>query len=139
VKDALPYWFDATILAALSFSILQLTLQGKALMSTQAAVDAVVDQLFKAKGEIVQAKGELVAKLVDLQAQLDAAGVAEEVDLSGLQAVAQALDDIVPDEIVVVEDEDEEDEEDVEVPVEEPVVDPVPEPVSEVSEVPPVE
>jgi hypothetical protein len=128
VKDALPYWFDATILAALSFTILQLTLQGKALMSTQAAVDAVVDQLFKAKGEIVQAKGELVAKLVDLQAQLDAAGVAEQVDLSGLQAVAQALDDIVPD---VVDEEDDDEDEEVEVPVEEPVVDPIPEPVTE--------
>jgi len=114
---ALPYWIDATVLAALGFLILQLSFQGRSIMSTQAAVDAVVDQLAKAKGEIVAARDELVAKIVDLQNQLDAGVPAEQVDLSGLKAVAQALDDIVPD--AVVEDPV------VEEPVEEPVVDPV--------------
>ena len=128
MKDALPYWFDAVMLAALSFAILQLTLQGRSIMSTQAAVDSVVAQLGKAKGEIVAARDELVAKIVDLQNQLDAGVPAEQVDLSGLKAVAQSLDDIVPDAVEETDDEDEE----VEVPVEEPVVDPVPEPVSEV-------
>jgi hypothetical protein len=129
MKDALPYWFDAAMLAALSFAILQLTLQGRSIMSTQAAVDSVVAQLGKAKGEIVAARDELVAKIVDLQNQLDAGVPAEQVDLSGLKAVAQSLDDIVPDAVEETDD----DEEEVEVPVEEPVVDPVPEPVSEVS------
>lgn len=59
--------------------------------STQDAVNAVVAQLNKAKGEIV-------AKIADVQAQLDAANVpAEQVDLSELTAAAQALDDVVPD------------------------------------------
>ena len=129
MNHALPYWFDATILAALSFAILQLTFQGRSIMSTQAAVDSVVTQLGKAKGEIVAARDELVAKIVDLQNQLDAGVPPEQVDLSGLKAVAQSLDDIVPDAVEepVEEDEDEE----VEVPVEEPVVDPVIEPVTE--------
>lgn len=71
-------------------------------MSVQDSINAVVAQLGKAKGEIV-------AKIADVQAQLDAASVpAEQVDLSALTAAAQALDDIVAD-----------------VPVDEPVVEPV--------------
>jgi seryl-tRNA synthetase len=128
MKDALPYWFNAALFAGLGFAILQLSTIGRSLMSTQAAVDSVVSQLGKAKGEIVAAREELVAKIVDLQNQLDAGVPAEQVDLSGLKAVAQSLDDIVPDAVEETDDEDEE----VEVPVEEPVVDPVPEPVSEV-------
>lgn len=128
MTQALPYWFNAALFAGLGFAILQLSTIGRSLMSTQAAVDTVVAQLGKAKGEIVAARDELVAKIVDLQNQLDAGVPAEQVDLSGLKAVAQSLDDIVPDAVDETEDEDEE----VEVPVEEPVVDPVPEPVSEV-------
>ena len=60
-------------------------------MSTQESVDAIVVQLGKAKDEVV-------AKIRDVQAQLDAAAVpAEVVDLSALSAAAQALDDVVPD------------------------------------------
>ena len=60
-------------------------------MSTQESVDAIVVQLGKAKDEVV-------AKIADVQAQLDAAAVpAEVVDLSALSAAAQALDDVVPD------------------------------------------
>lgn len=59
--------------------------------ATQDVVDAVVAQLDRARGEIV-------ARIAEVQAQLDAAGVpAESVDLSALSAAAQALDDIVPD------------------------------------------
>ena len=128
MTQALPYWLNAALFAGLGFAILQLSTIGRSLMSTQAAVDSVVSQLGKAKGEIVAAREELVAKIVDLQNQLDAGVPAEQVDLSGLKAVAQSLDDIVPDAVEETDDEDEE----VEVPVEEPVVDPVPEPVSEV-------
>jgi F0F1-type ATP synthase membrane subunit b/b' len=61
------------------------------IMSTQEAIDAIVTQLGKAKDEVV-------AKIADVQAQLDAANVpAEVVNLSALTAAAQALDDIVPD------------------------------------------
>jgi hypothetical protein len=60
-------------------------------MSTQESIDAVVVKLGAVREEIV-------AKLADVQAQLDSANVpAEVVDLSGLTAAAQALDDIVPD------------------------------------------
>jgi hypothetical protein len=60
-------------------------------MSTQESIDAIVVQLGKAKDEVV-------AKIADVQAQLDAAAVpAEVVDLSALSAAAQALDDVVPD------------------------------------------
>lgn len=53
----------------------------------QDAVDAVVVQLGKAKGEVL-------AKIADLEAQV-AAGQAP--DFSALKAAAQALDDVVPD------------------------------------------
>ena len=60
-------------------------------MSTQDSINAVVTQLGKAKDEIV-------AKIADVQAQLDAASIpAETVDLTALTTAAQALDDIVPD------------------------------------------
>lgn len=65
-------------------------LAGVIRLATQDALNAITAQLRKAKDE-------LTAKLADVQAQLDAAGVAEQVDLSELSAVAQALDDIVPD------------------------------------------
>jgi hypothetical protein len=64
---------------------------GRLAMSTQESIDAVVAQLGKAKDEVV-------AKIADVQAQLDAAAVpAEVVNLDALNAAAQALDDIVPD------------------------------------------
>ena len=59
-------------------------------MSTQAALDAITATLVKAQREIVN-------RIADVQAQLDAAGVAEQIDLSSLTAAAQALDDVVPD------------------------------------------
>ena len=59
-------------------------------MSTQESIDAIVAQLGKAQAEVV-------AKIADVQAQLDAAGVAEQIDLTALSAAAQALDDVVPD------------------------------------------
>lgn len=59
-------------------------------VSTQDAINAITDQLVKAQREIVN-------RIADVQAQLDAAGVAEQVDLSSLTAAAQALDDVVPD------------------------------------------
>ena len=64
---------------------------GRLAMSTQESIDAVVAQLGKAKDEVV-------AKIADVQAQLDAANVpAEVVNLDALNAAAQALDDVVPD------------------------------------------
>lgn len=60
------------------------------IVSTQDAINAVVEQLVKAQREIVN-------RIADVQAQLDAAGVAEQVDLSSLTAAAQALDDVVAD------------------------------------------
>jgi hypothetical protein len=62
-------------------------------MSTQDAINAVTSQLVKAQREIVN-------RIAEVQAQLDAAGVAEQIDLSSLTAAAQALDDVVPDGVV---------------------------------------
>jgi hypothetical protein len=86
----------------LEFDIYRRTrfLNGRIKMSVQDAVDAVVAQLSKAKGEIVT---KLEAAQADLQAQVDAAGVADQVDLSALTAIAQQLDDIVPDSVEVEE------------------------------------
>jgi hypothetical protein len=67
-------------------------------VSTQAVVDALVAQLAKAKDEIV---AKLEAATSNVQSQLVDAGVADQVDLSALAAIAQQLDDIVPDEVAV--------------------------------------
>ena len=58
--------------------------------NTQDAVNALTEKLGRVRTEIVE-------KLADAQDQIDAAGVADEGDLSALNAAAQALDDIVPD------------------------------------------
>lgn len=60
------------------------------IVATQNDIDALTDQLVKAQREIV-------SRIADVQAQLDAAGAADKVDLSSLTAAAQALDDVVPD------------------------------------------
>ena len=90
------FWF-AAILAALSFAIYQLSTLGKAVMSTQEQVDALTNQVVKIQGEVVTAKDALVAQVAALQEQLANAGVAEQVDLSGLQSAVDALDAINPD------------------------------------------
>lgn len=60
--------------------------------ATQDAVNAIVGQLEKARGEIVD-------RIAEVQAQVDDAGVADQVDLTALTEVAQSLDDIVPDAV----------------------------------------
>lgn len=62
----------------------------------QGVVDAVVAQLTKVRDEILD-------RLDEVEAQVIEAGVAEQVDLSGLQAIADALDAIVPDAAVEAE------------------------------------
>ncbi len=70
---------------------------GKDVMSeVQSVVDAVVGQLGKVRDEIL-------SRLSEVQAQVELAGVKEEVDLSGLVAIADALDAIVPDAAVEAE------------------------------------
>jgi len=59
-------------------------------MSLQETVDNLTEELARAYGEIK-------AEIAQLQAQVEAAGVAEQVDFSALQAAADALDGIVPD------------------------------------------
>ena len=82
-------------------------------MSTQSAIDAVVAQLTKAHTE------QLEAATLGIQAQLVDAGVADKVDLSALAAIAQKLDDLVPDAEVDEAVEDDEDDDDDEVEVDE--------------------
>lgn len=99
----MPDWLPATLavlLAVAGFAVYYgeminaHTVHIRSAMSTvQDAVNALTDQLRKAHTEIVD-------KLADVQAQVDAAGVTDQVDLSGLAEVAQALDDIVPDTVL---------------------------------------
>jgi hypothetical protein len=75
------------------FTICHLSRLEHHMSETQDAVDAVSAQLGKAKDEIV-------AKIDDLQAQVDAG---ETPDLTALRAAAQSLDDVVPDPVPPVE------------------------------------
>jgi hypothetical protein len=65
-------------------------LSGVITLSTQDTINAVTAQLKKVKDE-------LLAKIADLNVQIEDANVADVVDTSELTAAAQALDDIVPD------------------------------------------
>ena len=56
----------------------------------QAQIDALAEQLGKAKAEII-------AQVEALQAQIDAGGV---VDLTALKAAVQGIDDLNPDAVV---------------------------------------
>jgi hypothetical protein len=67
-------------------------------MSIQDQINALVEQLRKSKDEIVARLGEAEA---NIGSQLVDAGVADQVDLSELTDIAQALDDIVPDAVDV--------------------------------------
>lgn len=105
------FWFAFT-LAALSFAIYQLTTIGRFLMATQAEVDALTNQVVKIGSEVQNVKSELVK----VQAQVDALGVP--VDLTGLTAAIQSVDDLNPDAQPAGEPVT-----DPKPPVEEPVVD----------------
>lgn len=91
------YFFDAAILLTIAYTLFHLTYLGRQLMSTQETVDQLTAQVNKIATEVASAKTALETRLAEVQAQLDAAGVAEQVDLSSLSAAVQALDDINPD------------------------------------------
>jgi hypothetical protein len=85
-------FFQAATLLTLAFILFTLTNNGRSLMSLQETVDQLTEKLAIAYGEIVTEIGKL-------EAQVDAAGVAEQVDFSALQKAADMLDGIVPDEV----------------------------------------
>lgn len=87
---ALFVLFGAIILAVQGFSLFTTSIIGRHLMSQQDQIDALVAQLGKARQEII-------GKISDLAIQLDDAGVADKVDLTGLVAAVQAIDNVVPD------------------------------------------
>lgn len=89
--------FISAILFVQAATLVIVSSIGRHIMSAQEAIDAVVRQLAKAKSEIV-------AKIVDLNDQIAAAGVQDQVDTSELVAAAQSLDDIVPDAPEVTEE-----------------------------------
>lgn len=62
----------------------------------QDTIDAIVAQLGKAKTEII-------ARIAELQVQIDSGVPAEQLDLGPLTEIAQALDDVVPDAAQPVE------------------------------------
>ena len=111
------YFFDAAILLALSFTMLQLSTLGRSLMSTQDAVDKLTAQVAKVQSEVTSARDAITTQLADVQAQLAAAGATEQVDLSALESAIQALDDINPDPVDEPADDDAD-------PVEDPDADP---------------
>lgn len=90
---------QAAIFLTLAFISYTNSRIGKALMSTQDAVDALTAQVNKVGEEVTAAKQALTAELEAVKEQLANAGVAEQVDLSGLAAAIQAVDDINPDTV----------------------------------------
>jgi chromosome segregation ATPase len=72
----------------------QITRRLDRIVTNQEAAAAIAAQLTKALGEIRGLVDTLNANIVELQGQVAAGGT---VDLSAVSAVAQQLDDIVPD------------------------------------------
>jgi len=95
------YFFDAAILFAAGFILIIQSRLGKHMAGQQQAVDAVAAQLQKVRFEVVGVRDVLLARIDELQSQLED-GV-EVVDLTALKLAAQSLDDIVPDPVVEVE------------------------------------
>lgn len=93
------YWL-AAVFAALSFAIFQLSTLGAAMSDQQTAVDALTAQVVKVGEEVSAAHDALVTELASVKEQLANAGVADQVDLSGLSAAIQAVDDLNPDVVV---------------------------------------
>lgn len=123
--SALQFWFTAAILAALAYTILQFVLIGRCLMATQADVDKLTAQVVKIGNEVKSVHAALSVELAGLKAQLAAGVTPQDIDLSGLAAAIQSVDDINADPVV-----DEPVEEDPAVVDPEPV-DPVEEPVEQ--------
>lgn len=98
-ESALPllFFLAATLLATTGFALIQLSTIGRYLMATQADVDKLTAQVGKIGDEVRAAHTVLVSELADVKAQLAAAGAAEQVDLTGLAAAIQNVDDINPD------------------------------------------
>lgn len=101
-----PVIFDAATFLILAFVLFAVSTTGRHIMS---------------RAEIVQARDELLASIADVQEQLDSVEAPEDVDLTALTAVAQSLDDIVPDAPEVPDEQPVED-----VPVEDVPVEDVP-------------
>ena len=80
----------AILCAIQGFTLFTTSALGRHIMSTQQTIDIIVATLAKAKSEIVN-------EISKLNEQIAAAGVTEQVDTSALEAMAQSLDDIVPD------------------------------------------
>jgi hypothetical protein len=68
-------------------------------MTIQDAVNTVTARLNKVYNEVTGQADSLRTVIADLQAQIESAGVTEQVDLSALEAAAEKLDDIVPDDV----------------------------------------
>lgn len=80
----------AAVLLTQAFTLFAISAQGRQLMSQQAELDNLTALVKKGTAEVVG----LVAALRD---EIAAGVPAEQLDLTGLSAAAQALDDIVPD------------------------------------------
>ena len=65
----------------------------------QVQIDELTTQVTKVFNEVTGLKTTLEATIVDLEAQIAAAGVP--LDLTALKAAIQSIDNIVPDPVVV--------------------------------------
>lgn len=83
-------WVAYSLVFAVSVVYVIDKIKGEIVSEVQDAVDAVVAQLVKAKAEVV-------GQIASLEEAVAAGGP---VDLSGLKAAAQALDDVVADVVV---------------------------------------
>jgi hypothetical protein len=68
-------------------------------MSQQDIIDIITAELGKVYNEVTAQADGLNAVIADLRAQIAAGTPTAELNLSALEAAAQKLDDIVPDEI----------------------------------------
>lgn len=91
------HFFAASILLIQAWTLYAMTTQGVLMSELQATVDALTAQVGKIGDEVKAASAALSAELADVRVQLANAGAYDKVDLTGLAAAIQAVDDINPD------------------------------------------
>lgn len=89
----------ATTITVLTYQLQKLHNIERKLDMSQDAIDAITAQLAKVETEVVDTRDNLLAEIKDLKDQIANGVPAPELDLAGLTAVAQRLDDLTPDPV----------------------------------------
>lgn len=89
----------ATTITVLTYQLQKLHNIERKLDMSQEAIDAITAQLAKVETEVVDTRDNLLAEIKDLKDQIANGVPAPELDLAGLTAVAQRLDDLTPDPV----------------------------------------